>query len=533
MHFKKIITIILCGIFCLPSAVQGKDLMNEAAVNTYYEQQEGEPLWVNHSRLTKDAKKTVDILKNSWMNGLNPKKYHLAQIQEILSEGRKIHPDNLTVLELLITDAATQYMRDLSGMRVNPASIGLNKKHWVQRISADEVLLYMKENKGGISKIMKQAEPQSASYQSLKDELIRLHELDAENDVPPFPYKQTLRPGRAYNTIPALRERLGLESAEENQKHIYDEVLVEAVKAFQQGKGLKPDGYVGKQTIFALNHSRHDKIRQIILNMERLRWLPREKPDRFIVVNIPSFTLWAVEDGKVEFEMPVVVGRKKRPTLSFVTEIHGVRYNPTWTVPKTIKKEDILPKLQESPDYLTGKGMELYDGYGAEAVTLDPTVVDWANVTEEELKGFKMVQGAGANNPLGRIRILMPNRHNIYLHDTNDKSLFYRTNRAKSSGCIRMKTPSQVSDFVLKTKAGWNEAKAKRVLAKKKTSDIYTSERMPVYMLYHTAWVGMNNAVIYGQDIYGNDKKLMQAIEKLDEFPIVNDNRIDVKLARR
>ncbi len=262
--------------------------------------------------------------------------------------------------------------------------------------------------------------------------------------------------------------------------------------------------------------------------MERLRWVADEKPNRFIVVNIPSATLWAIEEGQVAFEMPVVIGRKKRETLSFVTTIHGVRFNPTWTVPPTIKKEDIVPQLIENPGYLADKGMELYDGYGKDAPTLDPSVVDWANITESEMKGLRMVQIPGAHNPLGRIRVLMPNSHNIYLHDTNDKSLFWRADRAKSSGCVRLKDPEKVAEFVMKAKNSWNEKSLKKMLDKPKTSDIYTSERMPVYLLYYTTWIGDKGQIVYGYDVYDKDRELLQLIEKLDGIPFIRDNNSKV-----
>ncbi len=518
-------------VFAVPAVLSAKTLMNQEAVDAYYAEREGAPIWVKYKKISRDAKDLIGVLEQSWMNGLNPEKYHLNQIHEILSEGRNAHPDNLTILELLITDAYTEYLRDLSGMRIKASDMGLDSRHWNQKVSAQEVLSYLDANKDDIAEFMLMAEPQTATYQKLKKTLIEYAERENVETLEPIKFNKIARPGRGYDEIPKLRKRLGLDTVDGEDQYKYDDELFQAVKYFQEKKGLKPDGLIGKQTLFALNQTDQQKVKQIIVNMERLRWVPEEKPDRFILVNIPSYTLWAVEGGEVAFEMPVIVGRKKRQTLSFVSQIHGVRFNPTWTVPKTIKREDILPHLQEDPTYLTGKGMELYDGYGADAITLDPTSVDWQNITLQELYGLNMVQGSGANNPLGLIRVLMPNRHNIYLHDTNNKSLFARTNRAKSSGCVRMKNPEKVASFILQAKSRWSDNKMKNILSEGEMKDVYTGEKMPVYLLYHTVWIGSENQIVYGNDIYNHDKKLLQLLENLDEIPKVSDNKSSIILA--
>ncbi len=258
------------------------------------------------------------------------------------------------------------------------------------------------------------------------------------------------------------------------------------------------------------------KINQLTVNMERLRQLPDEAPERFIVVNIPSATLWAIDGGKVQFEMPVIVGRKSRPTSDFITEISGVRFNPTWTIPPTIMRKDILPNLRNNPNYLAGKGIELYDGYSTDALTLNPAFIDWNNITLSELYSFRMVQLAGKNNPLGDIRILMPNEHSIYLHDSNEKWLFSRGKRALSSGCIRMQDPEKVANFVLKKHAGWSDKSMRKIFSNQKTKEVYISEKIPVYLLYHTVWIDGDGEIIYGDDVYLRDKVSPQLLEKLD-----------------
>ena len=273
-----------------------------------------------------------------------------------------------------------------------------------------------------------------------------------------------------------------------------------------------------------LNKSRKDQINQVIANLERLRWVEDEKPADFVVVNIPSATLWAVENNQVAFEMPVIVGREQRPTNIFRTEITGIRLNPDWTVPPTIKQEDIIPKLQEDPEYLTLKGMQLISGRGDGAMTLDPSILDWENITNDELKGIRMVQVPGDNNPLGRYRVHMPNSYNIYLHDTNERYLFEKASRAISSGCIRMKDPKRMADFILKRKDGWNEGRTDGVLDSRKKTDLYIQRTIPVYVLYYTTWLDSDGRVIYGQDLYDFDENLIKMLRDIDGIFIPVDN---------
>lgn len=243
-------------------------------------------------------------------------------------------------------------------------------------------------------------------------------------------------------------------------------------------------------------------------NMERLRWAEPTKPRRYVVVNVPSATLWAIDDAKVAIEMDVIVGSPWRRTKIFNTEITGVRLNPDWTVPATIKRFDILPKVQEDPNYLDDKGIEIFDGPGRNAMTLDPSSVDWNAISWQELQKIRFVQIPGEHNPLGRVRVLMPNTYNIYLHDTNHPEYFEKSERAVSSGCIRMKEPEKMARFIL----GQESHKVSSILETKVKTDIKVSNTLPVYIYYYTAWLNDQGEVVYGSDIYDYDSKLVKLL---------------------
>jgi len=506
-------------------------LSDHEAIGLFYAERDGDPVWIENRRLNSKARDLVVVLRQSWMNGLNPKNYHMDAIEDLMGSeelNAKVEDrDDAITLEMVLTDAYIRYRRDLSGMRINPADMGLRRGDWQQQISVDKALLDLKEHEDNISDFLLESEPQGRTYQTLKTELVRLIEKSAQEDHTTLFFDTLLSPGQGHKNVPLLRARFGLPNVSDDMKYTYDSNLVDAVKDFQKANGLKPDGLIGEQTQNALNKTQRDKIHQIIVNLERLRWIPEEKPSKFIVVNLPSAMLWAIEEGKVAHEMPVIIGRKKRATETFVSEIHGVRFNPTWTVPKTIKKEDIIPQLIENASFLTDKGMEIYQDYeDGESITIDPASVDWASLSEDDLQVYRMVQTSGDHNPLGRIRVLMPNEYNIYLHDTNHHGLFSRSNRAQSSGCVRMKYPEKIADFILKQRSDWSEDVMINILKSGEMKDLYVRKTMPVYMLYNTVWLGDKNQVIFGGDVYGHDKKLWQVIEKLDGFANIDHNEV-------
>lgn len=505
-------------------------LSDREALGIFYADRDGEPLWVKNRYLNGEGRDLIVVLRQSWMNGLNPENYHISEIKALIGSENlrsKIEGDDALALEMMLSDAYIRYRRDLSGMRIKPSDMGLRKGDWRQRISVDEALLDLKEHHEDIADFLLEAEPQGRTYQALKTELVRLIEKAGNEDIRPLYFEGLLRPGYGDKAVPLLRARFDMGSVSEENQYKYDEKLVEAVMAFQRENGLKPDGLIGKQTEAALNKTHGEKIRQIIVNLERLRWIEDRKPNKFVVVNLPSAMLWAIEKGKVVHEMPVIIGRKKRATESFVTEIHGVRFNPTWTVPKTIKKEDIIPQLVEDPSYMMDKGMEIYKATEeGDRITIDPSSVDWSEVSEEDFEDYTMVQTSGDHNPLGRIRILMPNEYNIYLHDTNHRGLFSRANRAQSSGCVRMMYPERIADFIMKQSNKWSTETMIDLLKAGEMKDLYVQETIPVYLLYNTVWLGDNNQVVFGADIYDHDKKLWQLIEKLDGFANMPHNEI-------
>ncbi|MBL8640439.1 MAG: L,D-transpeptidase family protein, partial [Alphaproteobacteria bacterium] len=244
---------------------------------------------------------------------------------------------------------------------------------------------------------------------------------------------------------------------------------------------------------------------------------------KYIEVNIPAMQLWAVENGRTQFKMPVVVGRPKRPTMSFVDEIVGIRFNPSWYVPDTIKKEDYLPMLRKNPQALAEKGIafRVYSAEYNHMIDVSPEDIDWQNTSSGGLGAIQMVQGPGAANALGVIRVLMPNQYDIYLHDTNTPGLFQKDDRAQSSGCVRLAEPRRIANFILDDNAGWSEKQLDAQLKRGKTNEIRAAQTVPVYLLYFTMWRDDAGKLIYGQDIYNLDKSLVNSLKQQNKLPIL------------
>ncbi|MAE51506.1 MAG: murein L,D-transpeptidase [Micavibrio sp.] len=501
---------------------ESEQIRHKVALQRFYEARDNQPYWINDSGVHSRAEAMYKIIDEAWTHGLNPHDYHYVDIYNLLEKNDR---QSLADLELLLSDAFVRYAIDLSGKRLEPSALGLEMEGWKVPLNAPDVTHILLAH--DFDAALDMVQPKGQTYRALRRELIRLvNQGPGEKEyLLPIEFTGILRPGSGHKAIPKIREYLGLEALKYNNT-TYDDNLAAAVIRFQKENGLEADGVIGSNTLEVINRTNMRKIEQVIVNMERLRWVDTNRGDKFVIVNIPSATLWAIEGGRVAFEMPVIVGNPVRQTNLFNAKINGVRLNPDWTVPPTIKKFDILPKLQEDPGYVDDKGMELIQGYGADAVTLDPHSIDWKNISVRDLHSIRMVQVPGDHNPLGRYRVLMPNRHNIYLHDTNHKELFSRSERALSSGCVRMQNPRQMIDFLLKDADNmWDGDAVDSTLATYKKTDIDLNRTVPVSLLYYTTWLDDNGDIVYGNDIYGRDQKLLHLLRNIDGvfIPVHNE----------
>ncbi len=488
---------------------------NLNALQEIYAENNYQPIFITNNRRAQDiVNDYYNVILDSWSHGLNPNRYHSQALYKFLSTSfDQISDDTIIKADIILTDAIIRLGQDLTGARIIPSKLNLHAPSINQGVLAREIVQFVKKSRNPNS-AFEDIAPQSALYRMMRDELVRLYTTN-EHQENFISVSGLVKPRTSHPAIPQIRQRMGSRSDNLAQDdRFYDDELASAIMAFQRTNGLNPDGVIGPATLQVMNLSIQDKIEKLIVNMERIRWDNQKKPKRYILVNIPNERLWAVENGATQIEMAVVVGRPKRPTIAFNSNITGVRINPTWTIPPTIKREDFVTKLRKDAAYLDNRGIKLYKN-GQE---INSTSINWANIGDNQLGAFKMVQGPSSSNPLGRFRVLMDNPYDIYLHDTPTKSNFAQSNRALSSGCVRMEDAEAVTDFILKTNPQWSESRKAEILQSGRMKEVSAGENLPVFLKYRTIWMGADNQLIYGNDLYDEDSALYSALKKQNDI---------------
>jgi len=339
---------------------------------------------------------------------------------------------------------------------------------------------------------------------------------------PTIPSGDTLDPGMEDpQRVPALRARLQGQDPElaaaEDAGPLYDPALEAAVRRWQLACGLEPDGRVGPSTLRLLNRPASAWMNQIRVAMDMRRGIAPAPAGRRVEVNIPEFRLWMVEGTQVLLDMPVIVGKLDRQTPPLAVKMTAVQFNPPWGVPERNAREDLLPRFRRDPRAMMEKGFRVYQVIGGERVEIDPMTVNWASVDPKHFP-YLIRQDASDVSALGRLKFVMPNGEDIYLHDTPDRHLFSRAGRALSSGCIRLSQPMELLDLVLAGIPGWDRAKAEKALDSRQTSFVGLPRPLPVRLAYETVVVDRGQVRIL-PDIYGLDAAYLQLLDSRQPLP--------------
>ncbi|TRX60516.1 L,D-transpeptidase family protein [Fulvivirga sp. M361] len=285
------------------------------------------------------------------------------------------------------------------------------------------------------------------------------------------------------------------------------------MKRFQQRHGLEVDGRIGRSTLNALNISVSDKIKMIELNLERLRWLPKNYGREYLLVNIPEYKLRAYQKSKLSLVMGVIVGKEYTSTPVFCDTLRYLVFSPTWTVPHSIKSEEMLPRLQRDSSYYSGKNYKFYKGWHTDQ-EIEPSLVDWSQYSIDHFP-FNVVQQPGPGNALGLVKFIMPNNHSIYLHDTPTDHLFERTERALSHGCIRLEEPALLAQYLLRDQKSWDINKILAAMHKDEPERVYFKKNYHVQLTYLTSFVDEFGLINFRDDIYGHDRAQMTEINTI------------------
>jgi len=493
------------------------------ALPAFYERRGYKPAWSANGAPLPHADRLINAIRGADREGLRAADYHLGRVESIVGriraaaiDGREPSPGLLVDLDLLLTDAFMIYGSHLLVGRVNPETID---PEWVaNRRDVDMAMVLQRAvDSDGIEVELSKLLPPQPGYGRLKDALARYEDIEERGGWPSIREGDKLQVGERDSRVEILRTRLlatgDLEAAQNDGGDEFDEPLEQAVIKFQGRHGLDPDGVVGPATLAALNATVAQRLGQIETNLERWRWLPQDLGMRHILVNIANFELDVVENDRIAISMRAIVGRDYRRTPVFSDRMTYIVLSPYWNVPPGIAANDIIPAARKDPQYLASKNIKVFQGWGADAKAVAPGAVDWSAVSARG-SGYRFRQDPGPTNALGRVKFMFPNKFNVYLHDTPSAELFEKTERAFSSGCIRIEKPIELAEYVLTNDSKWTRDTITSQIQKWKEHTVPLAEPIPVHLLYWTAWADEDGAVHFRRDIYGRDRKIEDALER-------------------
>lgn len=490
------------------------------------------PIWVTNGDINERASAVLAFFETVGDSGLNPTDYSIsapsqdvtasitdqaqAEVQTVSVTETETKPASPAMMqfELALSAKVLAYVQDTTRGRVDPNK--LSGYHDFKRKTVNlSPVLKLSSMSPDITAYLRSREPSNPEYQALKAELVKLHNEDKSGEGKVVvPNDLVLKPGEnnpeVANVVKAIEHRSSdtfktqhaatFSSYQHTPEYTPD--LVDLVKAFQSENGLKPDGVIGRATVRAMTgDSNEAKIAKLEVAMEQVRWLPADLGDRFVFINQPAFMAYYHNEGKEDFGMKVVIGSKTNQTYFFQDEIETVEFNPYWGVPQSIIVNEMLPKLRNDPSYLDRLGYEV----SVNGRAVSSSSVNWYGSTN----AISVRQPPSGDNALGDLKILFPNAHAIYMHDTPAKSFFNRDMRALSHGCIRLVDPRRMAAAVL----GTTLDNVNKQIASGQNRAVQVPTKIPVYVSYFTAWPDKDGKVQYFDDVYDRDSYVMKAFD--------------------
>ena len=472
-------------------------------------------LWIEGEGISEKAKSAIAVLADAATVGLDPWDY-AVKIPADSFERADMNARNaeLATFEIALSAAVAAYVQDAARGRIDPNRI--SGYHDFKR--KDVNLVAALKNvalSGNVKSYLESRSPGNADFAALKAELARLKAESGGDDRVTIAEGTLLKPGQSNPELAnivkgivkhgsdALKTDHSLTIANYKDTPDYTPELVSLVEAFQKENGLKPDGVVGKASIRKLTggDSVEGRIAKVEVALEQARWLPVDLGQRHVFINQPAYTVYYYEEGQEKFSMRTVVGSKSNQTYFFEDRIQTVEVNPYWGVPQSIIINEMLPKLRSDPSYLDRMGYEV--AVGGKAVP--SSSVNWHGSTA----GVSVRQPPSGDNALGELKILFPNSHAIYMHDTPSKSFFKKDMRALSHGCVRLAEPRKMAAAVL----GVSEADVGKEIGAGRNKALPVKADIPIYIAYFTAWPNKDGTVEYFEDVYGRDDYMRKAFE--------------------
>ncbi|RKS43427.1 murein L,D-transpeptidase YcbB/YkuD [Gillisia mitskevichiae] len=486
-----------------------EELFLSDSVKKFYAERENSSAWSNNE-MRKDF---IEILKNAEVEGLYFADYHGKEIENIESSLNSQNNDEKSRYDILLTDAYFQFGSHLLNGKTDPQKI-----HEIFDIpkNRENLSLLLKNAlaQNNLDLAFNKLRPNHPVYNQLITSLKVYKEKMLDSDkFQEIDGGEMIKPGMQDVRLPKIKFRLmalGYLKDIDTFSNDHSRPVQDAIKQLQLENGLLSDGIIGNSTIKLLNIDYKDRYNQILANLERWRWYPRDLGDHYILVNIANYHLDVVKNDELVRSHKTMVGTDIRKTPIFSEEIKYIVFNPNWTIPPTIKTKDVIPGARKDPNYLNRKKIDVYSSNG---VKLDPSEVDW---NSNKVKSYTYRQKPGSSNPLGKVKIIYPNKHLIYLHDTPSKSLFSRNSRAQSSGCIRVEHVMELAEYLLSDQPTYKTEKINEILETGKLTEVRVQQRVKVHHLYWTAWLE-NEKPRFTEDIYNYDEKIIKELNKVSK----------------
>ncbi len=479
-----------------------------AELTAFYEENGFAPIWSGN---TQRLLTLIAAIENSRRHGLPVTSYDLAGLEQAWADAGTPLAD--AALEIKAAELYMEFATDLTSGVLEPSDAS-EFIHIDPRRPAAATLLAAAAANPGNSALFDALEPITPDYNALQAELARLEAVvGAGGWGPSIPDGRTIRPGHSGSRVLAMRQRLnalGYDGAQ-GVSNVYDADLMEAMRSFQGDNALDADGIVGPKTMLALNSDPSVQMQQVIVNLERRRWLNYDLGDRHIFVNQASFFAYVMDYGLPTLVTRVVVGKTqaKYQTPEFIDEMTHMVVNPSWHIPYSISSQEYLPQLLRDPSVLARENIVMQ--VRGSGTVVDARLVDLSQYTERNFP-YVLRQRPGANNALGKVKFMFPNQYNIYLHDTPSKSLFNRDSRAYSHGCVRVQRPFDLARTLLAPQESDPAGAFQSYLSSGRETQVDLNSPVPVYLTYQTVFIDEAGELAYRVDIYGRDRVIFDAL---------------------
>lgn len=451
--------------------------------------------WFSDSGLTEQARAFYNLhntyVKAKIDTSVFDKQLHIIMDNLVNNDTFSLQPGQLTQTEMHLTQHFFTYTKQVYEGTIDPSQLQwhIPKKKIDAVVLLDSLMAKNGDNVGDW-------EPVNRFYPLLRKAAVKYYDIEKNGGWPQVQLNnKAYKKGDTASALISLKKRLTVtgDYNEADTSNIFTRQLQLALKHAQERFGLNPDGVLGAHTAEELNVPVKDRIEQILLNMERLKWMPNESNGTRLVANIPEFRLHVFNNQQQQFSMKIVVGKAGHNTVIFTDSLEYIVFSPYWNIPQSIVQREILPSMNKDGNYLQKNNME-------QTGTAD---------------GLPVIrQKPGADNALGRVKFIFPNNYNIYFHDTPAKSLFSQNDRAFSHGCIRLSQPQKLAEYLLRNDPGWTDSKINEAMYSGNNKWVKLKNKIPVYIVYFTAWVTKEGIVNFRDDIYGHDNKMKEMMFK-------------------